>query len=461
MRIEHDSLGTMAIEDNILYGIQTSRAIDNFPICNSILNQYPSLIQGLAYVKAACAQANNQLGILESHKADAIYASCIDLINGNHHCAFAISMIQGGAGTSTNMNANEVIANLALLKLGHRPGQYQYLDPINDVNLSQSTNDAYPTAIRLGLLIEQPKLLASLTKLVASFKEKANAFSDIHKVARTQLQDAVPMTLGQEFGGFAATLEDELKLIEQFSQLLHKINLGGTAVGTGINTESNYAELAIESLSQLTNIPFEQTHNLIAASSDMGDFVTYSSALKRLGIKLSKIANDLRLLSMGPRAGISEINLPAKQPGSSIMPGKVNPVIPEVVSQVAYQVAGFDSAICMAAEAGQLQLNAMEPLIALNLFQSLVLLTNTCEVFNKHCISGITANQARCKELFDNSLAMVTALNPFIGYEAASRIAKDAIATGLSVKHLVLKQGLLSEQTLDDVLTPEKLTRPA
>ena len=269
------------------------------------------------------------------------------------------------------------------------------------------------------------------------------------------------MTLGQEFGGFAATLEDELKLIEQFSKLLHKLNLGGTAVGTGINTESNYAELAIESLSQLTNIPFEQTHNLIAASSDMGDFVTYSYALKRIAIKLSKIANDLRLLSMGPRTGISEINLPAKQPGSSIMPGKVNPVIPEVVSQVAYQVAGFDSAICMAAEAGQLQLNAMEPLVAFNLFQSPVLLTYTCEVFNKHCISGITANQARCKELFDNSLAMVTALNPFIGYEAASRIAKDAIATGQSVKHLVLQQGLLSEQTLDDVLTPEKLTRPA
>ena len=258
MRIENDSLGTMAIEDNILYGIQTSRAIDNFPICNSILNQYPSLIQGLAYVKAACAQANNQLGIIESHKADAIYASCIDLIKGNHHCAFAISMIQGGAGTSTNMNANEVIANLALFKLGHRPGQYQYQVPINDVNLSQSTNDAYPTAIRLGLLIEQPKLLASLTKLVASFKEKAKEFSDIHKVARTQLQDAVPMTLGQEFGGYAAQVTKGIDRVRSASTELEELALGGTATGTGINTHPDFAKKVLLMRSPLNPLHQEE-----------------------------------------------------------------------------------------------------------------------------------------------------------------------------------------------------------
>lgn len=461
MRIEKDSLGELTLAHDVLYGIQTLRAINNFNLCSKTLTQYPQLIQGLAYVKAACVRANHNLGLLNNEKANAIFTSCMELVNGQHHQHFPISMIQGGAGTSSNMNANEVIANLSLIKIGYQLGDYHHIHPINDVNMSQSTNDVYPTAIKISLLLGQPKLLSSLTKLINSFESKGDEFSKVYKVARTQLQDAVPMTLGQEFKGFAATLKEDLTLISQLSQLLYKINLGGTAVGTGINAPENYASIAIANLAELTEIPFEQTADLIAASSDMGDFVIYSSALKRLAIKLSKIANDLRLLSMGPRAGINEINLPAKQPGSSIMPGKVNPVIPEAVSQAAYQVVGFDSAINMAAEAGQLQLNAMEPLIAFNLNESLSLLTKTCDMFEQHCISGISANQEHCKELLDNSLALVTALNPFIGYDASANIAKEAINSGNSVKELVIKYGLLSEQTLNQILTPEKLSQSA
>ncbi|MFY8352315.1 aspartate ammonia-lyase [Pseudoalteromonas sp. SSM20] len=460
MRIEKDLLGTMTIENDVFYGIQTQRAIVNFPLSTKFLSHYPSIIKSLAYVKAACARANNQLGLLNNEKTNAICASCSDLINDQYHEYFPVGMIQGGAGTSSNMNANEVIANLALKKLGYKLGDYQHIHPNTDVNMSQSTNDVYPTAIRLSVLLEQPKLLLALESLINSFTAKGNEFSSILKLARTQLQDAVPMTLGQEFHGFASTLKEDVKLIKQLGSLLNSVNLGGTAVGTGINTHKDYAELAIKELANLTDIPFEKAEDLIEASSDMGDFVIYSSALKRLALKLSKIANDLRLLSMGPRAGISEINLPAKQPGSSIMPGKVNPVIPEAVSQVAYQVVGLDCAISMAAEAGQLQLNAMEPLIALNLMDAISLLTNACDMFEQHCVSGITANQQRCKDLLDNSLALVTALNPFIGYEAATKIAKDALLSGASVKELVIQQGILNELELSNILKPEKLTQP-
>ncbi|WP_372767391.1 aspartate ammonia-lyase [Pseudoalteromonas sp.] len=460
MRIEKDLLGTMTIENDVFYGIQTQRAIVNFPLSTKFLSHYPSIIKSLAYVKAACARANNQLGLLNNEKTNAICASCSDLINDQYHEYFPVGMIQGGAGTSSNMNANEVIANLALKKLGYKLGDYQHIHPNTDVNMSQSTNDVYPTAIRLSVLLEQPKLLLALESLINSFTAKGNEFSSILKLARTQLQDAVPMTLGQEFHGFASTLKEDVKLIKQLGSLLNSVNLGGTAVGTGINTHKDYAELAIKELANLTDIPFEKAEDLIEASSDMGDFVIYSSALKRLALKLSKIANDLRLLSMGPRAGISEINLPAKQPGSSIMPGKVNPVIPEAVSQVAYQVVGLDCAISMAAEAGQLQLNAMEPLIALNLMDAISLLTNACDMFEQHCVSGITANQQRCKDLLDNSLALVTALNPFIGYEAATKIAKDALLSRASVKELVIQQGILNELELSNILKPEKLTQP-
>lgn len=460
MRIEKDLLGTMTIENDVFYGIQTQRAIVNFPLSTKFLSHYPSIIKSLAYVKAACARANNQLGLLNNEKTNAICASCSDLINDQYHEYFPVGMIQGGAGTSSNMNANEVIANLALKKLGYELGDYQHIHPNTDVNMSQSTNDVYPTAIRLSVLLEQPKLLLALESLINSFTAKGNEFSSILKLARTQLQDAVPMTLGQEFHGFASTLKEDVKLIKQLGCLLNSVNLGGTAVGTGINTHKDYAELAIKELANITNIPFEKAEDLIEASSDMGDFVIYSSALKRLALKLSKIANDLRLLSMGPRAGISEINLPAKQPGSSIMPGKVNPVIPEAVSQVAYQVVGLDCAISMAAEAGQLQLNAMEPLIALNLMDAISLLTNACSMFEQHCVSGITANQQRCKDLLDNSLALVTALNPFIGYEAATNIAKDALLSGASVKELVIQKGILNELELNNILKPEKLTQP-
>lgn len=460
MRIEKDLLGTMTIENDVLYGIQTQRAIVNFPLSSKYLSHYPAVIKGLAYVKAACARANNQLGLLNNEKTNAICASCSDLINDQYHEYFPVGMIQGGAGTSSNMNANEVIANLALKKLGYELGDYQHIHPNTDVNMSQSTNDVYPTAIRLSVLLEQPKLLLALESLTNSLTEKGKEFSSVLKLGRTQLQDAVPMTLGQEFHGFASTLKEDIKLIKQLGCLLNSVNLGGTAIGTGINTHKDYADLAIKELTKLTNIPFEKAEDLIEASSDMGDFVIYSSALKRLALKLSKIANDLRLLSMGPRAGISEINLPAKQPGSSIMPGKINPVIPEAVSQVAYQVVGLDCAISMAAEAGQLQLNAMEPMIALNLMDAISLLTNACDMFEQHCVSGITANQQRCTDLLENSLALVTALNPFIGYEAATNIAKDALLSGASVKELVIQQGILNELELTTILKPENMTQP-
>lgn len=461
MRIESDLLGTMTIENNVLYGIQTQRAVNNFPLSDKTLTQYPAMIKSLAYVKAACVRANQQLGLINDEKADAIFASCNDLIDGQYHDQFPVGMIQGGAGTSTNMNANEVIANIALQKLGHPLGAYQFIHPNCDVNLSQSTNDVYPSAIRLSILLQQPKLIASLEGLIERFSEKSQEFKHILKLARTQLQDAVPMTLGQEFTGFASTLREEIKLLNQLSPFFYEINLGGTAVGTGINTKKGYADLAIKQLAYLTELPFVKAEDLIEASSDMGAFVIYSSALKRLAIKLSKIANDLRLLSMGPRAGLSEINLPAKQPGSSIMPGKVNPVIPEAVSQVAYQVIGLDSAISMAAEAGQLQLNAMEPLIAFNIMEEMALLTNACSMFDQHCVSGISANHERCHYLLDNSLALVTALNPFIGYDAATNIAKDALSSGKNIKDLVLEKGILSESQLADIMQPEKLTEPA
>jgi len=461
MRSETDLLGSMQISNNAYYGIQTQRAMDNFQLSGKKLKQHPELIQALAQVKAACAQANNKQKLLDNDKTNAICSAAVKVVNGDYDDQFLIDMIQGGAGTSSNMNINEVLANVGLELMGHEKGQYALLHPNTDVNMSQSTNDVYPTAVRLSILLKQQKLLTEIEALVNSFSNKSEEFSHILKLARTQLQDAVPMTLGQEFKSFASTLGEDIKLISNTSKLLTEVNLGGTAVGTGINTQQGYGKLAIDTLTQLTNINFEPADDLVEASSDMGAFVIYSATLKRLALKLSKISNDLRLLSMGPRAGLSEINLPARQPGSSIMPGKVNPVIPEAVSQCAYQIVGNDLAISMSAEAGQLQLNAMEPLIAVNVLDSIELLTNAIHMFRTLCVDDITANSERCKDLLDNSLGLVTALNPYLGYEASTKVAKQALMSGDSVVDLIRQQNLLTEEQLIDILQPHKMTQPA
>jgi len=459
-RVEHDLLGSMELDESLFYGIQTQRALNNFQLSKQKLQNFPELIKALAQVKSACTIANLQQGLLNQEKANAIIHAAEQVSDGDFDNSFPIDMIQGGAGTSSNMNINEVLANIGLLSLGQQKGQYKFLHPNTDVNMSQSTNDVYPSAVRLSILLKQEPLLAAIKELVGAFDDKAKEFNSIIKLARTQLQDAVPMTLGQEFQGFASTLQEDIKLLTAMGALLTEVNLGGTAVGTGINTKKGYGQLAVTALSELTNIQFSLADDLIEASSDMGAFVIYSSTLKRLALKLSKIANDLRLLSMGPRAGLSEISLPARQPGSSIMPGKVNPVIPEAVSQCAYQVVGNDMAVVMAAEAGQLQLNAMEPLIIVNVLESMSLLTNATNMFTELCVVGITANESRCRDLLDNSLGLVTALNPYLGYEVSSKIAQQALTTGTPVIELVKEQALLSESQLTDIFQASKMTQP-
>ncbi|RHW76203.1 aspartate ammonia-lyase [Colwellia sp. RSH04] len=459
-RQEKDLLGKMEIINTAYFGIQTQRAINNFDLTEKKLKHYPELIRALAYIKSACAKANSKLNDLSEVKSKAICTAANKVLSGEYDHSFPIDMVQGGAGTSTNMNINEVIANIALEELGIEKGNYQHLHPNTDVNMSQSTNDVYPSAVRLAVLFRQEPLLMALEKLVQAFSEKGVQFCGVLKLARTQLQDAVPMTLGQEFSGFANTLKEDIKLLKQTSALLTEINIGGTAVGTGINAKENFGKLAIETLSELTKLNFTQASDLIEASSDMGAFVIYSAVLKRLALKLSKISNDLRLLSMGPRAGIGEISLPSKQPGSSIMPGKVNPVIPEAVSQCSYQVIGNDMAITMAAEAGQLQLNAMEPLITVNLLDSMNILTKSMRMFKVHCVDGIKANKSRCSDLLEQSLGLVTALNPYLGYEMSTVVAERALAGGESVIDIIKKEKLLTPEQLSTILNIEKMTQP-
>ncbi|MEH6814332.1 MAG: aspartate ammonia-lyase [Motiliproteus sp.] len=459
-RTEHDLLGDMEIPAEAWYGIQTQRAIDNFSITGVPISHFPPLITALAMVKQAAAKANRNTGSMLPEKADAIIAACEDIIAGDLHDQFKVDLIQGGAGTSTNMNANEVVANLALHKLGYEKGQYDKLHPNNDVNQSQSTNDAYPTAVRLGIVFAAQPLVTAIQELKTSLNEKAEEFSDVLKMGRTQLQDAVPMALGQEFEAFAVTLQEDIDRIKECTLLLCEVNLGGTAIGTGINAHSDYTPLAIESLAERSNQPIKLATNLIEATSDMGAFVTFSSMLKRLSIKLSKISNDLRLLSSGPRTGFGEIHLPPMQPGSSIMPGKVNPVIPEAVNQTAYQVIGNDLAVTLAAEAGQLQLNAMEPLIAYNILISIKMLVSACNMLEKRCIRGIKADREQCARHVENSVGIVTALVPHIGYENATRIANIALKTNATVKDLVLDEGLLDEALLSELLSPESMLAP-
>ncbi len=459
-RVEHDLLGDRNVPFEYYYGVQTLRALENFNISGVTLNFFPALIDALAIVKEAAAEANYELGLLSEEVRNAIVTACQEIKNGKYHNHFVVDMIQGGAGTSTNMNANEVIANRALELMGYEKGQYDFCHPNNHVNLSQSTNDAYPTAIKIALIHSNEKLVAVLQTLVESFQKKAHEFAHIIKMGRTQLQDAVPMTLGQSFEAYAVTLSEEIVRLNQNAQLFLEVNMGATAIGTGINSEPEYASKVMDHLRRISGLEVVLAGNLVEATQDTGAFVMYSSAVKRLAVKLSKICNDLRLLSSGPRTGINEINLPPMQPGSSIMPGKVNPVIPEVVNQIAFKVIGNDLTVTMAAEGGQLELNVFEPVIVQSLFESIEMLKNGMNTLKYRCVDGIKANEEHCRSQVHNSIGLVTALNPIIGYEKSSRIAKEALETGRSVYDLVLEHKMLSKEQLDRILAPENMIKP-
>jgi aspartate ammonia-lyase len=459
-RIEHDLLGDKEVPEEVNYGIQTLRALENFDITGVPISFYPDLVRGLAMVKQASARANFDLGLLDEEVSKAIDEACTSIINGRFHKCFVVDMIQGGAGTSVNMNANEVIANVALQLMGHKRGEYQFCHPNNHVNLSQSTNDAYPTAMKIALVKRNKMLVKALMDLIVAFNTKATEFASVIKMGRTQLQDAVPMTLGQGFEAYAVTLEEEITRLTTNANLFLEVNMGATAIGTGINSDPDYTPKVIGHLREITGLDIVSARNLVEATQDTGAFIMFSSAMKRLAIKLSKISNDLRLLSSGPRAGLNEINLPPMQPGSSIMPGKVNPVIPEVVNQIAFKVIGNDLAVALAAEAGQLELNVMEPVIVQSLFESMEMLINGMETLRSRCIVGITANVERCKEMVMNSIGLVTALNPYLGYEVSSKLAKEALETNRGVYELVLEKGLLSKDELDNILKPENMIKP-
>ena len=459
-RTECDLLGCVEVPENVLYGVQTMRGLENFPISKFRLCEYPLFIRGLAIVKLGAAVANHDMGLLSDELFNAISQACREIMEGKFHEFFPVDMIQGGAGTTTNMNANEVIANRALELLGHEKGEYAYCHPNNHVNLSQSTNDAYPTAVRIALARSIDGAVASLRELIAAFHAKGEEFSGIIKMGRTQLQDAVPMTLGQEFEAYAANLTEETERLTANMKLFFEINMGATAIGTGINADPDYAGLCTRYLREITGLPLVEASNMIEATSDTGAFIMNSSALKRLAVKLSKICNDLRLLSSGPRCGLNEINLPPRQPGSSIMPGKVNPVIPEVVNQVAFRVIGNDLTITLASEAGQLELNVMEPIIVHCLFESIEMLINAMNTLREKCIAGITANEEVCRRMVFNSIGLVTALNPYLGYETSSMLAKEALKTGKGIYDLVLEHRLMSEEELHKVLLPENMVHP-
>jgi aspartate ammonia-lyase len=460
-RLEHDLLGERRVPAGAYYGVHTLRALENFAISGTPISIYPELVVALACVKQAAAFANNELGLLEDAKMRAIVQACQEIRDGALLDEFVVDVIQGGAGTSTNMNANEVIANRALEIMGREKGEYRYLHPLDDVNMSQSTNDVYPTAVKVALHFGIQRLTAAMAELRGAFMVKAVEFADALKIGRTQLQDAVPMTLGQEFSTYAVMLEEDEQRLKEAALLIHEINLGATAIGTGITAHPRYAALACRRLADITGVDLITAANLVEATQDAGAFVQLSGVLKRVAVKLSKTCNDLRLLSSGPRAGLNEISLPAVQAGSSIMPGKVNPVIPEVVNQIAFEVIGNDVTVSFAAEAGQLQLNAFEPVIAHSLFKSLKHLRNGCDTLRERCVKSISANRARLKELVERSIGIVTALNPYIGYANATQVAQEALASGRSVYDIVLEKRLLSRERLDEILRPEALTRPS
>ncbi len=459
-RREHDLIGDKDVPASAYYGVHTLRAVENFPVTGTPISIYPDLINALAAIKQAAAQANFQLGLLDERRMQAICQACEEIRHGQWHRHFVVDVIQGGAGTSTNMNANEVIANRALEILGHARGDYAQLHPNEHVNISQSTNDVYPTALKIAAFSGIQSLIAAMGRLREAFADKAGEFGDILKIGRTQLQDAVPMTLGQEFMTYAVMLGEDEERLREASLLICEINLGATAIGTGITAHPDYAARVCEALRAITGLPLVTAPNLIEATQDCGAFVQLSGVLKRVAVKLSKTCNDLRLLSSGPRAGFGEINLPAKQAGSSIMPGKVNPVIPEVVNQIAFEVIGNDVTVSFAAEAGQLQLNAFEPIIAHSLFKSVTHLRNGCDILAGRCVRGISANRDRLQHIVAHSIGIVTALNPYIGYDNATKLAQEALATGGSVYDLVLRHQLLTKEQLDDILRPDMLTQP-
>ena len=459
-RTEHDLLGDREVPADAYYGVHTLRAVENFPITGTSISHYPDLVRALAEIKMAAARANHELGLLTAERADTIAAACREIRAGKLHDQFVVDVIQGGAGTSTNMNANEVIANRALEILGHGRGDYAHLHPNEHVNMSQSTNDVYPTALKLATYTGIFRLVEAMGYLRAAFQRKADEFRDILKMGRTQLQDAVPMTLGQEFSTYAVMLAEDEERLKEAALLIREINLGATAIGTGINAHPQYAALVCRRLAEISGVPVLTAPNLIEATQDCGSFVQLSGVLKRVAVKLSKTCNDLRLLSSGPRAGFGEINLPARQAGSSIMPGKVNPVIPEVVNQIAFEVIGNDMTVTFAAEAGQLQLNAFEPIIAHSLFKSITHLRQGCLVLADRCIDGITANRDHLEASVRNSIGIVTALNPYIGYANATEVAAEAHRTGKGVAELVEARGLMTAAALAEVLRPEVLTQP-
>ncbi|MBO5602481.1 MAG: aspartate ammonia-lyase [Prevotella sp.] len=456
-RVESDLLGELKVPADALYGVQTQRAINNYHISCTKMRDYPDYVIAIAYVKLAAVQTNNALGVINDEITAAISQACREIIDGKWHENFPVDMMQGGAGTSVNMNANEVIANRALEIMGHEKGDYQYCYPNDHCNCGQSTNDVFPTTIRLALIRMNKSLVASLTGLISALRYKGNEFKDVIKMGRTQLQDAVPMTSGQEFNAYANNLEEEILNLDRNVKLLHEINMGGTAIGTGLNAVPGFAELCAANLSKLTGEPFTAASDLVEATPDTGAYVSYSSALKRLAVKLSKICNDLRLMASGPCCGLHEINLPPKAPGSSIMPGKVNPVIPEVVNQVCFKVIGNDTTVSFAAEAGQLQLNVMEPVITESLIESLTWLRNAIDTLTEECILGITVNKEHCYEMVKNSIGIVTALNPYIGYKTSTKVAKEALETNRSVYDIVLERGLMTKEKLDEALDPKNM----
>lgn len=457
-RTEKDLLGEKQVPADAYYGVQTARALENFQISGLPINHYPGYVEAWAIVKLAAARANHDVGALSKTKLDAIEKACNAVLKGNYHDQFLVDFYQGGAGTSTNMNANEVLANVGLELSGHKKGEYHVVEPHDDLNMSQSTNDSYPTALKVAFILRNDKLVGELEKLVAAFRMKGDAFLRIVKMGRTEMQDAVPMTVGQEFHAFAASLESEIKLLRDSEKYLYEINMGGTAIGTGLNVPKGYSEKCAAHLAQLTGKPIVPAKDMVAATWDQQGFVVYSSALRSVAVKLSKIASDLILLGSGPRAGLFEIKLPAMQPGSSIMPGKVNPVIPELVNLVAFRVMGNDYSVNLAAHHGQLQLNAYEPLEALAVMESQHLLFTTSQTFRTRCIDGITVNEDVLQEYLEKTVGIVTALNPVIGYEKATELAKDAYESGKGILQIIREKKILTEDQIRELLDPVKLT---
>lgn len=459
-RVESDLLGELQVPAEAYYGVQTQRAINNYKISGKHMCDYPEYVKAIAYVKLAAAEANHELGQLPDDVADAMCRACREIIDGKFHENFVTDMVQGGAGTSVNMNANEVIANRALELMGYEKGDYQHCWPNDHCNCGQSTNDVYPTTIRLTFIEMNKQLVAALERLVAAFRKKGEEFKNNIKMGRTQLQDAVPMTSGQEFTAFANTLEEEIGNLNRNVELMLEINMGATAIGTGLNAVPGYAELCTKKLAELTGENFTLGKDLVEATPDTGDYVSYSGALKRLAVKLSKICNDLRLMASGPRCGLHEINLPPMAPGSSIMPGKVNPVIPEVTNQTCFKVIGNDTTVMIAAEAGQLQLNVMEPVITQCIIESQTWLGRAMDTLRERCVDGITVNAEHNAETVRNSIGIVTALNPYIGYKNSTKIAKEALETGASVYDLVLRDKILTKEKLDAILDPKHMLDP-